>query len=198
MSFDFVITQGATFNPQLKYSQPQFTVKPITAITNSGQAVVTAPSHGLTVDWPVWIVKVTGMDQINHQSNDLPLANKAYLGYFVDANTIRLNKDTSRFAAYVSGGELLYHPPVNLTGWTARMQIRSSVSDSNIIIELNTTNGGIVLGGAAGTINLLATAAQTALFTFQNAVYDLTLTDPTGVVTNLLAGNVSLVLEVTR
>lgn len=198
MSFDFVIIQGATFNPQLKYSQPQFTVKPITAITNSGQAVVIATGHGLTVDWPVWIVKVTGMDQINHQSADLPLANKAYFGYFVDANTIRLNKDSSRYSAYVSGGELLYHPPVDLTGYTARMQIRPTVTDPTIIIELNTTNGGIALGAAAGTINLLITAVQSALFTFQNAVYDLTLTSPTGVVTNLLAGNVSLTLEVTR
>ena len=59
-TYDFIIQQGATFQPLLKYSQPQFTVKPITGITKSAQAVVTATAHGLTVDWPVWIAGSLG------------------------------------------------------------------------------------------------------------------------------------------
>jgi hypothetical protein len=196
-NYDFTIQQGATFNPKLKYSQPQFTVKAITGITKSGQAVVTAASHGLTVDWPVWIVGVVGMEQINHRSEMLALANKAYYGYFVDANSIRLNVDTSRYVAYTSGGELLYHPPVNLTGYTARMNIRSTVDATTILQSLTTENGGIVLGGVAGTVDLLITATETALFTFRNAVYDLELISGT-VVTRLLSGNVTLSKEVTR
>lgn len=196
-NYDFTIQQGATFNPKLKYSQPQFTVKAITGITKSGQAVVTAASHGLTVDWPVWIVGVVGMEQINHRSEMLALANKAYYGYFVDANSIRLNVDTSRYSAYTSGGELLYHPPVNLTGYTARMNIRSTVDATTILHSLTTENSGIALGGAAGTVDLLISATNTALFTFGTAVYDLELISGT-VVTRLLSGNVTLSKEVTR
>jgi hypothetical protein len=196
-NYDFTIQQGATFNPKLKYSQPQFTVKAITGITKSGQAVVTAASHGLTVDWPVWIVGVVGMEQINHRSEMLALANKAYYGYFVDANSIRLNVDTSRYSAYTSGGELLYHPPVNLTGYTARMNIRSTVDATTILHSLTTENSGIALGGAAGTVDLLISATDTALFTFGTAVYDLELISGT-VVTRLLSGNVTLSKEVTR
>ena len=196
-NYDFTIQQGATFNPKLKYSQPQFTVKAITGITKSGQAVVTAASHGLTVDWPVWIVGVVGMEQINHRSEMLALANKAYYGYFVDANSIRLNVDTSRYSAYTSGGELLYHPPVNLTGYTARMNIRSTVDAATILHTLTTENSGIALGGAAGTVDLLISATDTALFTFGTAVYDLELISGT-VVTRLLSGNVTLSKEVTR
>lgn len=197
-NYDFNIQQGATFNPRLKYSQPSFTVKPITGITKSGQAVVTANGHGLTVDWPVWVVGVVGMAQINHRSEDLRVASRAYFGYFVDANTLRLNVDTTRFAAYISGGEVLYHPPVDLTGYTARMQIRETLDATIILATLTTENGGITLGGAAGTIDLLLDAAATALLDFTNAVYDLELVDTAGVVTRLLSGAVTLSKEVTR
>lgn len=198
MSYDFTIQQGSTFSPVLKYSQPQFTVKAITAITRSGQAVVTAAGHGLTIDWPVWIVGAVGMEQINHRSTDLPLANKAYFAYFVDANSLRLNLDTTRFNAYTSGGELLYHPPVDLTGFTARMQIRETVDSATILATLTTENGGITLGGTAGTVTLLLSATATAAFTFGSAVYDLEIISAGGIVTPLLSGAVTLVKEVTR
>jgi hypothetical protein len=197
-NYDFTIQQGATFNPQLKFSQPQFSVKAITAITKSGQAVVTATGHGLTVDWPVWIVGVLGMDQINHRADELRNPSKAYFGYFMDANTIRLNVDSSRFAAYISGGELLYHPPVDLTGFTARMDIRKTLGSATVIHTLTTENGGITLGGAAGTIELLIPALTTETFDFGNAVYDLELISAVGVVTRLVGGAITLSKEVTR
>jgi|SRR6266850_1649274 len=196
-NFDFTIQQRATFNPVLKYSQPQFVVKPITGITKSGQAVVTAPTHGLAVDWPVWIVNVLGMTQINHQSSDLQVAGRAYFGYFVDVNTLRLNVDASRFQPYASGGELLYHPPVDLTGFTAKMDIRQAIADATPLISLTTTNGRITLGGVNGTVTLFIAAVDTALLTFTSAVYDLDLVSATGVVTRLLSGNVLLSKGVT-
>lgn len=197
-TLDIIIEQGATFKPVLRYEQPQFTVKPITAITKSGQAVVTAALHGLTVDWPVWIVNVVGMEQINHRPENLPVSSKAYQAYFVDANSLRLNKDTSRFLPYVSGGELLYHPPVDLTTYTARMQIRDTVDSITTLVSLTTENGGITLGGVAGTISLLITAAATAALTFGTAVYDLEVVTAGGIVTRLFSGAVALSKEVTR
>jgi hypothetical protein len=196
-TYDFTIQQGATFNPRLKFSQPQFTVKAITGITKSGQAVVTATGHGLTVDWPVWVVAVVGMDQINHRADALRNPAKAYLGYFVDSNTIQLNVDSTRFAAYTSGGELLYHPPVDLTGFTARMDIRETLDSDEVIHTLTTENDGIVLGDAAGTIDLLIPAATTEDFDFNNAVYDLELING-AVVTRLISGAITLSKEVTR
>jgi hypothetical protein len=193
--YNFTINQGETFNPTLKYSQPHFTVKAITGLTKSGQAVVTATGHGLTIDWPVWIVGVQGMAQINHRSEDLRVASKAYYGY---ANSIRLNVDSTRFSTYTSGGELLYHPPVNLTGFTARMQIRASLEDDDTLASLTTENGGITLGGTAGTVALLLSATDTAALDFTSAVYDLELISSGGVVTRLLSGAVTLVPEVTR
>ena len=54
-------------------------------------------------------------------------------------------------------------PPVNLTSYTAKMQIRKMPSD-DLIVELTTENGKIELGGSAGTIRLLLTKDETAAF----------------------------------
>jgi len=88
--------------------------------------------------------------------------------------------------------------PVNLTGYTAEMDIRASYDDPNTIIQLDTTNGRITLGGTAGTIQLLISAADTAALDFTSAVYDLELTAPDGTVTRLMEGGVSFSPEVTR
>lgn len=195
---DISIKQGSTFQLTLKYGQPHFAVKAITGVTKSGQAVVTAPGHGLTVDWPVWIVGVAGMDQLNHTSDELRDACAAYYAYYVDANSLRLDVDTTRFNAYTSGGEVLYHPPVNLTGFTARMQIRETVESTTVLHSLTTENGGITLGGAAGTIALTISASDTAAFTFDTAVYDLEVVSGGGIVTPVASGTVTLTDEVTR
>lgn len=195
---DITIKQGKTFTLTLKYGQPQFAVKAITGVTKSGQAVVTATGHGLTVDWPVWVVGVAGMDQLNHTSDELRDACAAYYAYYVDANSLRLDVDTTRFNAYTSGGEVLYHPPVNLTGFTARMQIRETVESTTVLHSLTTENGGITLGGAAGTIALTISATDTAAFTFDTAVYDLEIISGSGVVTEVMSGTVTLGDEVTR
>ena len=196
--FNITVKQGATFSLTLKYGQPQFAVKAITGITKSGQAVVTATGHGLTIDWPVWIVGVAGMDQINHRPEELKQACAAYYAYYVDANSLRLDLDTTRMGTYTSGGEVLYHPPVNLTGYTARMQIRETIESTTTLHTLTTENGGITLGGAAGTIALTISATDTAAFTFDSAVYDLEVISGAGVVTEVLRGAVYLNDEVTR
>jgi hypothetical protein len=83
---------------------------------------------------------------------------------------------------------------VNLTGYTARMQLREA---GTLVIELTTANGRIALGGAAGTITLTITAADTTALNFKTALYDLELVSGGGVVTRLLEGRVFLSREVT-
>ena len=53
---------------------------------------------------------------------------------------------------------------VDLTGWTAHLQIRSIYYASSTLADLTTSNGGITLGGVNGTILFNLTAAQTAAF----------------------------------
>jgi hypothetical protein len=86
---------------------------------------------------------------------------------------------------------------VNLTGYTARLQARIDVDETDTILSL-TTGAGITLGGAAGTITLDQTATQTALLPKGEYVYDLELQSSGGVVTRLLQGELNISAEVTR
>ena len=88
--------------------------------------------------------------------------------------------------------------PVNITNWTARLQARVDVEDAEVILSLTTSNGGITLGGAAGTISLDQTATQTALLPAGTYVYDLELISGVGVVTRLVQGELNISPEVTR
>jgi len=86
---------------------------------------------------------------------------------------------------------------VNLTGYTARLQARIDVDETETILSL-TTGAGITLGGAAGTITLNQTATQTALLPKGEYVYDLELQSSGGIVTRLLQGELNISAEVTR
>lgn len=86
---------------------------------------------------------------------------------------------------------------VNLTGYTARMQVRQTVANDTVLLSLTTENGRISLGGSAGTIALTLDAATSAGITFARGVYDLELVHG-GVVTRLLEGQVDVSKEVTR
>ena len=88
--------------------------------------------------------------------------------------------------------------PVSLTGWTARMQVRESIDATDIIHELTTENGGVILAAEPGAFTLYIGAADTAAFDFENAVYDLEFIAPNGDVTRLMQGEVTLSREVTR
>lgn len=87
---------------------------------------------------------------------------------------------------------------VNLSGFSARMEVRSSVSAADAIIRLDTTNGRISLGGSAGTVSLLISAADSAALSAGAFVYDLELVSGAGVVTRLLQGRFVVSPEVTR
>lgn len=87
---------------------------------------------------------------------------------------------------------------INLTGYTARMQVRSTLESASPIIELTTGNYGIILGGAAGTISIGMSATATAALTAGRGVYDLELVSGSGIVTRLLQGVCTISRNVTR
>jgi hypothetical protein len=86
---------------------------------------------------------------------------------------------------------------VDLTGYTALLQVRDKVGGT-VLVEMSTENGGITLGGKAGTIQLKLTPAQTAALTFQSAVYDMYLYVGDESAIRLIEGAVKLSPAVTR
>ena len=89
--------------------------------------------------------------------------------------------------------------PVDLTGCTARMQVREKIESPVKLLNLTTENGGIVLGGAAGTIDYCRLSDhETAAIIWLTGVYDLEIVFPDGTVQRKIAGNVTVSPEVTR
>jgi len=87
--------------------------------------------------------------------------------------------------------------PIDLTNYTARLQVRANYPSSTVLLNLTTENGGITLGGALGTITLAATATTTAAIAADEYVYDLELITAS-TVTRLVEGSFIVTPEVTR
>jgi hypothetical protein len=87
--------------------------------------------------------------------------------------------------------------PINITSYTAALQIRSLPSDPTTVLSLS-TGSGITITGATGTVAVHATATQTRAIDEGTYYYDLEITAPTGVVTRLVQGQVVVSAEVTR
>lgn len=87
--------------------------------------------------------------------------------------------------------------PVDLTGYTARMQLRDTFGGGVIYKELTSApGGGIILGGQSGLIEIAFIPGDTAqveyLWNWTRAAYDLVLTDTNGKTKKLLKGFVTV------
>jgi hypothetical protein len=75
--------------------------------------------------------------------------------------------------------------PVDLTGFTALMQIRKTRGDTTVLVQLSTDSlpeddGTITIDGPNGTLALLLEHTETALLDFEYGVYDIILIAPSG------------------
>jgi len=87
--------------------------------------------------------------------------------------------------------------PVDLTTYTARMQVREKYTSTQKILDLTTENGGITLGGSNGTIDISIDADTSSAIVAKTYVYDLELII-SSTVTRLLEGTFIVTPEVTR
>jgi len=88
--------------------------------------------------------------------------------------------------------------PVNLQGYTARMQVRPNIKSAIVLVDLTTENARLVLDAADGKVTMTLSATTTATFTPKQYVYDLELVAGNEEVTRLLQGTFTVVPEVTR
>jgi len=95
----------------------------------------------------------------------------------------------------------------NLTGYTARMQLRTSYAAGSATESLTSSNGEITITAAEGNLAFSLAATRTAAIPvdLNNGkppktvyVYDLELVDDGGIVSKLLYGDVNVYGEVTR
>jgi hypothetical protein len=104
-------------------------------------------------------------------------ADRYYQATVIDDDHIELNDIVSLgFKPYQGGGVIAFNVPVNLDGYTAKMQVRRRLESTEVLLELSSGNGHIVLDNERKMINLQISALETAGITWAIGVYDLELT----------------------
>lgn len=184
---DLHIVQGSTLRDTLRLMQPRYEYRPITAL--GGSPLRLTVDHGLPGNWLAWVEGVSNMQGVNRSPRERP-----HRVSVVDAATLEINA-LSAFGLNPTGGQLIYKPPVDLTGAKARMQIRAGLGGA-LLLELTTENGGLAITGP-GTLVRTLSAAQTAALTWTDGVYDLEVEYADGTVQRYLQGAVTVSREVT-
>ena len=87
--------------------------------------------------------------------------------------------------------------PVDLTGWQARMMLRTSADAASPTVTLSTLSGTMSVT-SAGVIALNYSAASSSAVTAATYVYDLEVESPNGAVRRLMEGRAPVPREVTR
>lgn len=89
--------------------------------------------------------------------------------------------------------------PVNLTGCTARMQVRLDYDDPTALLTLDTADGSLVLTYLEGVIEFEPTLESITGLGWESAVYDLEVTHPgQSRPRRLVQGKVKVSREATR
>jgi hypothetical protein len=181
ISYDTTIDQGADWFINFIYNQPTT----ITNITANGTTVTVTAVNAFTVGQ---LVSITGVIPSQYNFTNVAIATR---------NSSQFTITNSATGTYISGG--VAYVPVNLTGCTAALQLRSLPNDPTAALTLTTANGGITLTALTGNIAVSATATQTRAIDEGYYYYDLEVTaTATGVVTRIAQGQILVSAEITR
>jgi len=195
--FPLVIEKGRTLSQAVRWEAEPFLSVPVSGISNAASAVIsTALPHGIPNGWRVALVGVKGPSELN-ASKSPPAPKDFKKATVVSSTSVELNGvSTAASKSYAGGGFLQFYSPVDLTGYVARMHIKRKV-DGDLLLSLGSVDGRIALDVSGFTITIQLTATETAALSFTSGVYDLEVESPTGVVTCILTGPVSVTKEVT-
>jgi hypothetical protein len=181
ITYDTTIDQGANWYINFIYNQPTT----ITNITANGTTVTVTAVNAFAVGQKV---SISGVIPSQYNLNNVTIATRSP-SQFTFTN--------SATGTYISGG--LAYAPVDLTGCTAALQLRSLPNDPTAALTLTTANGGIAITALTGEIAVSATATQTRAIDEGYYYYDLEVTaTATGVVTRIAQGQILVSAEITR
>lgn len=88
--------------------------------------------------------------------------------------------------------------PIDLTGYSARMQVRQRYVSDTTVLSLTSPSSGIMLGTTNGQVTLSVAATTMAAVNAGDYRYDLEMISTAGAVTRLLQGSFTVRPEVTR
>jgi len=180
VSYNVVIDQGADWDINFIYKQPA----QITNIVGDGTTVTVTAANGLT---PGQVVSIDGVIPSQYNLQDVVVATASATDFTVTNGATGI---------YISGG--IATAPYDITGFSARMQLRSLPDSPEVVLDLTTDNGGIAINGPDGVIAVHATAAQTTAIDEGPYYYDLEIESNSLIVTRVSQGQAIVSAEVTR
>ena len=86
---------------------------------------------------------------------------------------------------------------IDLTGASAKMQVRDSKNSTKLAVTLTSPSGGITINGPTGTVSIKMTPTQTNKLFYPKSSYDLMIIDSNSNKTKLLEGFMTLNRSVT-
>jgi len=178
--YNVEIDQGADWYINFVYNQPA----EITNISANGTSVTYTAVNGFTAAQKV---SISGVLPSQYNLQDVTVASATASNFTITNGAT---------GTYISGG--IAYAPVNLTSYTAELQIRSLPSSPDAVLTLSTSNNGIAITALTGTIECHATAAQTRAIDEGTYYYDIEITSLSGIVTRVAQGQVIVSAEVTR
>lgn len=187
------IVQGETFRKTLYWYHGVDVAEAITAITPGYPTIATAAAHGLPLTSAVPVTVIGKSTWLNTPTADL--GDRMY-ATAISADQFHLPVDSTG-KTYSGGNYVIYTPPVDLTEWSGRMQIRKNLAATDFLVELTTENGGMVLG-ADGAVTLIILDVNTSALDFTAAIGQPELISPAGDVTRLANIHFTLDKEGTR
>jgi hypothetical protein len=189
---NYKIYQGSTFQQTFRWESETKVYVPISAIAKSAPCVITTTTpHSLPVGWR-FKVAGGGMKEL------YPTSDTYHIATNTTSTNVTINQVNSlAYTPYTSGGVIEYNQPIDLSTYSARMQIRESVDSPTVIYEASTAIGQISLDNTYKTITITILGSVTQTFNFSTAVYSVELFNMANVL-SFLVGNLTLVPEITR
>lgn len=178
-NYTYVIDQGADWYQNFLYTQPAT----ITNVVGNNVSITFTAQNGFAAGQVVYI---DGILPSQYNLGNAIIATRTPTEFTVENPATGL---------YIQGGNAL--SAVDITGYQAKMQLRSHPSDADAVLTLTETSG-ITIDGPTGTLAVHATAAQTGAIIEGPYYFDLEITSPTDVVTRIVQGRVVVSAEVTR
>jgi hypothetical protein len=180
VTYNTVMDQGADWFINFIYKQPA----EITNVSGNGTTVTFTAVNGFA---PGQTVSIDGVLPPQYNLQNVLVANATGTNFTVT---------NAATGIYISGG--IATAPVNVTGYSAGLQMRSLPQDPTAVLTLSTASGSISVTGVDGEFAVHATATQTRAIDEGTYYYDIEITSPTGTVTRLAQGQIVVTPEVTR